>query len=415
MKNFTRILALLLALSLLLAMAACSAKTTPAETPAAETEQPAATDAADTAASDDTSDEPIRIACIAPFSGNYAQYGEGYKASIEMKLQEYNEAGGYNGRQVVCDYFDDKCDAKEGVTVAQKIVNGDYLICVGPWSSTVAFAISPLFDEAKMGLYVISASHNDLVATSDYIIRQTPRLISFAQADVRLGYEEKGFRTGCYLHYIDDTATLNCQLYQKSFEALGGTWLGSESYTTGDTDFTAQLTSLIAKDPDVIWTFGSYADSAKIAIQARELGYEGQIGLTGAAYAQEFCDLAGEFGEGCTDAVHMDPDLPEAVDLAKRFNEFSGMTLNAHSYMAYDCVWHVLQGLDAVGTDREALVQYLRNDKNAIGTFGTVEYTDGENNARVFPVIVKDGKFCSYDLQNTTLEQLVTPIEIELD
>lgn len=412
MKKTTRILAMLLVLCMLFAFAACSnTQSEKSATSSNVSDNP--TDATDTDSA--SSSDPIRIACLAPFSGNYAQYGEGYKAAIEMKLAEYNAAGGYNGREVVCDYFDDKCDAKEGVTAAQKIVNGDYLICLGPWSSTVGFAVSPLFDEAQMGLYVISASHNDLIATSDYMIRQTPRLISFAQADVRLAYEEMGFRTGCYLHYIDDTATLNCELYQKSFEALGGTWLGSESYTTGDTDFTAQLTKLIAMNPDVIWTYGSYADSAKIVIQARELGYEGHIGLTGAAYAQEFCDLAGELGEGCTDPVHMDPDLPEAVALAEAFNEFSGLTLNAHSYMAYDCIWHVLQGLDAVGPDRQALVDYLRNDKNAVGTFGTVEYTDGENNARVFPVIVKDGRFCSYELKNTTLEQLAIPIDIDLD
>lgn len=359
--------------------------------------------------------EPIRIACLAPFSGNYAQYGEGYKAAIEMKLAEFNAVGGYNGRPVVCEYFDDKCDAREGVTVAQKIVTGDYLICVGPWSSTVGFAVGPLFDKAKMGLYGISTSHNDLVATSKYIVRQTPRLISFAQGDIRLGYEEMGFRTGCYLHYIDDMATLNSKLYQKSFEALGGKWLGSESFMTGDTDFTAQLTKLIAEEPDVIWTCGSYSDSAKIAIQARELGYKGHIGLTGAAYVEDFCDLAGESGEGCTDTVHMDPDLPEALDLAKRLMEASGMKLNAHSYMAYDCVWHVLQGIEKVGTDRQALIDFLRNDKEAVGTFGKVQYTDGENNSRVFPVVVKDGRFSSYPLKNVTLERLAEPIDIVLD
>lgn len=357
-------------------------------------------------------EEPIRIACLAPFSGNYAQYGEGYKAAFEMKLEEYNANGGYNGRMVVCDYFDDKCDAKEGVTASQKIVNGDYLICLGPWSSTVGFAVSPLFEKAQMGLYGISTSHNDFVNASPYNIRQSPRLTSFAQTDVKLAYEEMGVRTACYFHYIDDTATLNCELYQKTFEALGGTFLGSESYTTGDTDFTAQLTKLISMNPDMIWTFGSYADSAKIVIQARELGYEGKIGLTGAAYAQEFVDLAGDLGEGCTDVVHMDPDLPQAVELATAFNEYSGLTLNAHSYMAYDCMWHVLQGLDAVGPDRQALVDYLRNDKNAQGTFGTVEYTDGENSSSVFPVIVKDGKFCSYELKNTTLEELCKPVDI---
>ena len=143
MKRHTRILALALSLVMIIGLAACGGGSSASPSASAPAEQTG----------------PIKMACLAPFSGNYAQYGEGYKVSIEMALAEYNANGGYNGRELVCDYYDDKMDAKEAVTVAQKIVNEDYIICVGPWSSTIGFAVASTFGDAKMGLYGISTSH----------------------------------------------------------------------------------------------------------------------------------------------------------------------------------------------------------------------------------------------------------------
>ncbi|MCI8398045.1 MAG: ABC transporter substrate-binding protein [Oscillibacter sp.] len=175
-------------------------------------------------------------------------------------------------------------------------------------------------------------------------------------------------------------------------------------------DFSAQLTKIISAGVDYIYTQGSYADAARIIQQARELDYTGRIGLGGASYDQGLIDLAGDLAEGCTAIAHIDPEQPEALELAERFREASGgKELSAHSYMAYDCAWHVMQALDAVGPDKEALIAYLRNDKNAQGTFGTVEYTDGNPVAPVFPVVIKDGKFTTLELEHVTLEDLRVP------
>jgi branched-chain amino acid transport system substrate-binding protein len=398
MKRSVRILALVLSLVMVFAMlAGCNGGTEATPTP-------------DAGGEDETG--PIKMACLAPFSGNYAQYGEGYKASIEMILAEYNANGGYNGREVVCDYYDDKMDPKEAVTVAQKIVNEDYIICVGPWSSTIAFAVASTFGDAKMGLYGISTSHTDVTKQNDYIVRQSPDITQFMTAETRLAYTELGCRKAATLNYVDDMATTAVDLFAKQFESLGGEIVAQETYMTGAVDFTAQLTKIISAGADYICTQGSYSDTARIIQQARELDYTGRIGLAGASYDQGLIDIAGELAEGCAAIVHIDPDQPEAVELAERYSEASGgKVLNAHSYMAYDCAWHVMQALDAVGPDKEAIIAYLRDDKNAEGTFGNVEYTAGNPVAPVFPVVIKDGKFTTLELQNLTLDDLRVPFE----
>ena len=327
-----------------------------------------------------------------------------------MILADYNANGGCNGREVVCDYYDDKMDSKEAVTVAQKIANEDYIICVGPWSSTIVFAVASTFADAKMGLYGISSSHTDVTKQSEYIVRQTPDIVQFICAETRLAYTEFGCRKAATLVYVDDMATTAASLAKEYFESMGGEIVAQETYMTGAVDFSAQLTKIISAGVDYIYTQGSYADAARIIQQARELDYTGRIGLGGASYDQGLIDLAGDLAEGCTAIAHIDPEQPEALELAERFREASGgKELSAHSYMAYDCAWHVMQALDAVGPDKEALIAYLRNDKNAQGTFGTVEYTDGNPVAPVFPVVIKDGKFTTLELEHVTLEDLRVP------
>lgn len=358
--------------------------------------------------------EPIYVACLAPFTGNFAQYGEGYKNAIEMKFKEYNDAGGYEGRPLVLEVFDDKCEAKEAVTAAQKIVNDDrFVITLGPWSSTVGFAVGPMFAEAKMGLYGISPSHLNFVRQNDYIIRQSPNIASLMETDAKLSYMEYGNRKAAYLNYVDDAAAQSAEIFKAVWKKLGGEFVGHETFMAGAVDFSAQLTKLIAEKPEVIHVFGSYADTAKIITQSRDLGYEGRIAMTGAAMNPELINLAGEDAEGAT-CVLMDPNQPAAATLLAAYEKYTGgKTMDAHAFMAYEAAWHLTQAMDEVGPDRQKLVDYLRNDKNCQTTFGTVVYTDGEPAAFRFPIIVKEGRFQTIELKNCTLEELIAPIEYD--
>lgn len=354
---------------------------------------------------------PIYVALLAPFTGNFAQYGEGYKAAIELKFKEYNDAGGYNGRMLVLEVFDDKASAQEGITAAQKIVNDDrFVICLGPWASAVGLAVGDMFADAGMGLYGISCSAMTFVEQNDFIIRGTPNIEVLDWTDARLSYEEYGCRTACYMHYLDDAANQSAELFKKSFETLGGEVLSIETFASGDVDYSAQLTNIIALNPDVIHVFASYAECAKIIIQARELGYDGRIAFSGSAYNQELINLTGDYSEGCT-VVQIDPNQPEAKQLLADYKEYAGMEMNGHAYLAYEAASHLCQAIDKVGVNRLEVVEFMRNNKHCQTIFGEIDFTNGEPNAFRWPLIIKDGEFISIDLKNTTLEDLLKPIE----
>ena len=62
------------------------------------------------------------------------------------------------------------------------------------------------------------------------------------------------------------------QFFKEYFSKNGGTIVSEQSYSSGDKDFKAQLTSIKASEPDAILASGYYTEAGLIARQARQLG-----------------------------------------------------------------------------------------------------------------------------------------------
>lgn len=421
-KKIYQTLAVLLVLCTVVAFSGCASEsknngTAPAASVSAGTSTAAASSkagpqldteaSAGTEASAPASGDPIRIAVLAPFTGNFAQYGEGYQEMIEMVLEDYNAKGGVNGRPVTVDYFDDKMDAKEAVMASEKIASGPYCICLGPWSTTMGLAALPAIVGVHMPLNSISVSHVDFAKNSEYVIRQSPSTLEFVHAEARLCVKEWGYKTAAIFVYHDDMCELAAQGFQEAFEENGGTILANERYTAGDVDFSAQLTKIIQANPDYINMQGSYSDTARIVAQARDLGYKGRIGIPNSSYDPNIIPLLGKEGEGAVIISSCDVNHPKIKPLADAFSEKYGHEMTSHSYLAHETIIHVLKALEEVGDDREALKDYLRNDPDAPGTYSNYSVVNGETNMPLFAVTIKDGEFTTYYPSNCTLEDLL--------
>ena len=66
--------------------------------------------------------EPIKIALAGPVTGPVAQYGDMQSMGALMAIEQINKAGGVNGSMLEAVTYDDACDPKQAVAVANKIV-----------------------------------------------------------------------------------------------------------------------------------------------------------------------------------------------------------------------------------------------------------------------------------------------------
>lgn len=85
---------------------------------------------------DDADEEPIKIGIIADLTGGFATYGTSLARSAELAVNEINEAGGIDGRQVEVIIEDIQTDVAATVDKARKLVDSDGVdLVVGPIGS----------------------------------------------------------------------------------------------------------------------------------------------------------------------------------------------------------------------------------------------------------------------------------------
>lgn len=351
----------------------------------------------------ESSDEPYKIACIAPLTGPSAEHGNSYKTAIEYKLEEVNAAGGVNGRQVVCEFFDDKGDSKETVTVASLIAEDEsFLACFGPFSSTCAIAASPTFEEAGIALFAPSSSHADFTGLGDYMIRGCNTSEVQQRFYANFLYNFYGAKNVVFLYLNDDAGNSSLEYFQEYFEGYGGKVVASESYEKEQKDFNAILTNFKGLDPEVLIVYGGYAEVASIILQAKNLEIEAPIMTFGAAQQQGLLDVVGTEGDGTLimTALDLDADTPQLAAFSEGYMaKYNVESINSHVLNMYDGITCFIDALEACGDDREAIAAYMRNC-TVEGLCGTYDVVNGDPDKPMGVITIQDGLFVPYRTVN---------------
>src|SRR6516164_9595186 len=97
--------------------------------------------------------DPILIGVSAPLTGDNAGTGQESLNGAKLAAKQINAKGGVLGRPIQIVEGDDRCDPKEGATVAQKFAARKVHAAASHYCSGVALALLPIFKEADV-LYV---------------------------------------------------------------------------------------------------------------------------------------------------------------------------------------------------------------------------------------------------------------------
>lgn len=118
------------------------------------------------------SDEPIRIGTIFPLSGPNAQGGQRNMDGIQAAVDQVNESGGVNGRQVVV-ISTDAPDPAAAVANANRLITQDNVdVILGSLSSDLALAIAPVAERNDTIFWELQAVTNSLTESGfKYVFR----------------------------------------------------------------------------------------------------------------------------------------------------------------------------------------------------------------------------------------------------
>lgn len=277
------------AASVILALAGCGKKEEPkVQAPATPVAAPAATAPGDV----------VKIGHVAPTSGAIAHLGKDNENGARMAIEELNAKGvTIGGKKVKLELLveDDAADPKQGTAAAQKLVDSKVAGVIGHLNSGTSIPASKIYSDA--GIPQISPS-----ATNPKFTRQgfktTFRVVA---DDVHLGgtlgrYAMNQMK-GKAIAVIDDRTAYGqgvAEEFKKAVEAAGGKIIAHEFTTDKASDFTAILTTIKGKKPDVLFFGGMDAVAGPMLKQVKQLGLKVRFAGGDGICTTELAKLAGD-------------------------------------------------------------------------------------------------------------------------
>lgn len=191
-------------------------------------------------------------------------------------------------------------------------------------------------------------------------------------------------------------------LFTEEYEALGGVITDTQTYLPGQTsDFTPMISNAKASNPEAYYPIAFYQDAASILRQADSLNFEAKKILPSSVLSQALIELGGESVEGAhlMNAFNPNSDSPEFQRVFVEYEKRAGKPGDLYVMLAYDTVKQIATAVEqANSTDGEAVRDTLANMKGFEGLAEKYDMNEiGDAQRSLFPIVVRDGKFTSYE------------------
>lgn len=352
----------------------------------------------------------IKVGVVAELTGDIPAVGASCKNASEMAVQEVNDAGGLDvgGTKYKVELFieDNAGKADQSASAAQKLITQQNVVAIiGPNASRYAIPASEIAESSKVVL--ISPWSTNPKTTLDaktnlpkrYVFRAA--FIDPFQGRVVAKFALDNLKATKAAVLYDVASDYNkgiAEFFKQTYEQNGGTVVAFETYTTGDKDFSAQLTKIKEANPEVIFLPNYYSEVPLQIQQAHRLGITAPFLGSDSWGSAELIKLCGTDCEGYYFSTHYAAD--NATPVAKKFIDAYtakyGSTpddVAALTYDSFGLLWKALQGAGKI--DREAVRNALAQVTNYDGVTGNMTFKEGSGDPIKSAVIlqIKGGKF----------------------
>jgi branched-chain amino acid transport system substrate-binding protein len=347
-----------------------------------------------------SSKEPkeIVIGGYGSLTGTTATFGQSTQKGIEMAFHEVNQKGGLLGKKLRLVMEDDQGKPEEAQTVVSRLINRDRVVSViGENASSRSLAAAPVCQQAKVPMISPSSTNPKVTEVGDFIFRvcfidpfQGKVMAKFAAQTLKIT------QVAILRDIKNDYSVGLAEVFTQSFEQLGGKIIANESYSEGDSDFSAQLTSLKEKNPEAIFVPGYYTEVGLIARQSRKLGITIPL-LGGDGWeSPKLWEIGGKALNDCYYSNHYSLEDPSSTvqkfvqTYKKRYQEVPD-AVAALSYDAAGILFHAI--IKANSVEPQKIRDALATIQNYPGVTGQITIDQKRNALKPAVVLrVKVGK-----------------------
>jgi branched-chain amino acid transport system substrate-binding protein len=357
----------------------------------------------------------IKIGLDVPMTGDIAYVGTQSERAAEMKVADINDAGGLQvgDKKYTIELIveDNESKAESATAAATKLITQDQVLAiVGPQASKQAVPTGEVANENETPMISPWSTNPNTTLDRPWVFRacfldpfQGPVVANFAT-------DEFGFTQAAVLYDVaSDYPKGLAENFRDGWEDIhgSGSVVAFESFTTGDTDFSAQLTKIKGSGAEFFFTPQYYNEVALIVKQAQELGLTQIIVGSDSWGDPKTLELCGDACEGLFFSTHYAAEgaVGATKEFIDRYEADYGETpgdVAALTWDALDILLKAIQNTEGLSgdlaKDREAVKDELGKVAGFVGITGKMTFTpDGDPIKCAVIVKIEGGKFTFYD------------------
>ena len=232
----------------------------------------------------------ISVGVVLPLTGHLAATGSRMKQGFDLAGDTYEHLNFI--------FVDSMGTADGAVSVFNQLIHQDGVyVILGPATSTATEAAFPIAEENQIVAISPTAGARGLSEIGDYVFRIPLSTDVVLQRGIALTQAKLGYQRVATLYDATDLfSTDRDTALRETFTARGIEVLTTQTFHSGDIDFSAQLRRIKTLNPDAIFISALPPEKPNILLQAAQLGITTPIVITSLTRTE--IETAGVAAEG---------------------------------------------------------------------------------------------------------------------
>jgi branched-chain amino acid transport system substrate-binding protein len=346
----------------------------------------------------------LDVGAVAPLTGPEARFGEVQRNGYQLAIEEINAGGGVQGRQLRLICEDDLDKPERCMSAVEKLITRKRVpAIVGPYSSAAALAATSVAERYRTPFLCPVGAHDDVTRRGFKWVFRTnapssvfaSTMLDFLEAvakprNLAILFEDSGLGTSVAKAAREQAAARDLPV------------VAYESYAKGCPDFKPTISSIKARNPDVVLVVAYLMDAVLIMRQCREVDLNPTLFVGGGA-GFSMPDLIADLGPTAEHVAVVTQwsetaGWPGARAFSKAYRRKYGQAPDYHAAACYAATHVLRDAFDRAGSlDREKVRAALQQT-DLMTAFGPVKFEayDGftnQNRHQMLVLQVQKGKF----------------------
>lgn len=330
----------------------------------------------------------IKIGAVLAVTGPASFLGDPAKKTLEMYVEQINEAGGINGEMLDLVIYDDSGDASRSTTFATRLIEEDEIVAmVGGSTTGTTMAMVPIFEDYEIPFISLGGAVVIIDPVKPFVFK-TPHTDRMACEKI---FEDLQNQEISQIGMISGTGGFGKSMREQCID-VAGDWgieiVADQTYGPQDSDMTPQLTNIKNTEGlQAVVNAGFGQGPAIVTRNFAQLGFEVPLYQSHGVASKSYIDLAGDAAEGVrlpASALLVAEALPDddaqkpvVVDYKTTYEEITGEPVSTFGGHAYDGLMILVEALKTVEdtSDSIAIRDAIEATQGFMGTAGIVNFS----------------------------------------